>query len=253
MGHRRRRHGHFRRRLRTDLGLEIFEILHLDAAGRPGHAVDHIDRQRRLFLAALLRLLALQDGAADGEVGLDPTDPADEVDMEALAPEFAVGDGLYADCLLLLHHVRDGGVFAPAKVVRTQSFVLPLLAGFEQRFRAQQAADMVGAKRRFHRNSFLLRHSVRVLPQPAGTVQRGRRFRAPAGRPPFDTPRARSLRGHRGCRGGFQTLPYDAGWQGHRRTVATIVRSPPVPRTGGLPGCAGTGTDSGPERGTRRK
>ena len=155
MGHGRRRHGHFWRRVRAGLGLEIFEILHLDAAGRPHHPVDDFDRQRHLFLAALLRLLALQDGAADREIGLDPADPVDEVEMEALAPEFAVSDGGEADRLLFLHHVRDGGVFASAKFVRAQRLVLPSLARFQQRLRAQQAADMVGAKRCFHRNSSL--------------------------------------------------------------------------------------------------
>ena len=91
----------------------------------------------------------------DREIGHDSADSVDEVDMEALAPEFAVGDGLYADCLLLLHHLRNGGVFAPAKFVRAQRLVLPLLARFSSDSGAQQAADMVGAKRCFHRNSFL--------------------------------------------------------------------------------------------------
>ena len=79
----------------------------------------------------------------------------DEVEMEALAPEFAVGDSGEADRLLLLHHFCDCGVFASAKFVRAQRLVLPLLARFQQRLRAQQAADMVGAKRCFHRNSSL--------------------------------------------------------------------------------------------------
>ena len=55
-----------------------------------------------------------------------------------------------ADGFLFPDGLGDGGVFALPELLRVQRFGLPLVARFEQRVRAQQAADMIGAERRFH-------------------------------------------------------------------------------------------------------
>jgi hypothetical protein len=74
--------------------------------------------------------------------------PFEEVDVPRHAPVFSVGDRLQSGRLLLGDHAGDLAVLDRLESFAVDFVARPLLArGFEHR-RAQQTADMIGAKRR---------------------------------------------------------------------------------------------------------
>ncbi len=64
------------------------------------------------------------------------------------AAEFAVGDAFQADILLQLDDVPDRAVLDLVQLIFRNRLVAQLVARLDQLVRAQQAADMIGAKRR---------------------------------------------------------------------------------------------------------
>jgi hypothetical protein len=75
-----------------------------------------------------------------------------EVDMEEGAAEFAVGDALQADLLLLRDQVADAFVLDGAQRVGRQGFGEKPVARLGQARGAQKTADMVGAEGRDFRH-----------------------------------------------------------------------------------------------------
>ena len=108
------------------------------------HLVDHADHRRCEFLGAV------RPQHRNRDVGLDATELGQEVDVEIGAAKLTVGDALKPDILLEIDDLGDRLVLDQAQLLGAD-FLLDeeLLARVEQVFRAQKAADMVGAKRRF--------------------------------------------------------------------------------------------------------
>ena len=77
----------------------------------------------------------------------DPTELVDEVHVPRAAAELAVGGRLEPDVLLHPHDVADGVVLDGAQLVGAEPTGGGVLAGLEQRRRAEQAADVIGAER----------------------------------------------------------------------------------------------------------
>ena len=106
------------------------------------HLVDHAHHRRRELFRAV--------GAADRHhfARLHAAQLLEEIDVEVRAPKFAVGDGRKADVLLHLHDLGDRAVLDGAELRRRDLAARLLLARLEQILRAQEAADVIGAKRR---------------------------------------------------------------------------------------------------------
>src|SRR5690606_7282793 len=85
---------------------------------------------------------------------LDALELEEEVGMEEVAAEFAVGDRLEAKAFLPFDEVGDRLVFDRAKFGIVDVARGPVLARFDNRARTQEGADMVGAGRQ------LCRHGV---------------------------------------------------------------------------------------------
>ena len=84
----------------------------------------------------------------DAALGLDALELRQEVDVEIGAAELAVGDAAQAQVLLELDDAADRVVLHAAQRRGVDGAGLVLLARIEQRLGAQEAADVVGAKRR---------------------------------------------------------------------------------------------------------
>ena len=134
--------------LRNELGVgaDELEIRHVDRIGPAHAALDHARpaawRACRVPVRAALGVLA-----ADG-VDADVAELAVEEAVIGAAAEFAVGRELQADALLQRERILDGLVLG-----RGQRGLVDFAAGefralVEQRLRAQQAADVLGAERR---------------------------------------------------------------------------------------------------------
>ncbi len=80
---------------------------------------------------------------------LDAVEPPEEIEMPPGTAEFAVGDRLQADLFLFLDDLLDLAVLDRLEGGGVDLAFGALLARFFQRRRAQQAADMIGAERRF--------------------------------------------------------------------------------------------------------
>ncbi len=90
-----------------------------------------------------LRVLELHDQLLVGP--RDPTQLVDEVHVPRAAAQLAVGGRLEPDVLLHPHDVADGGVLGSAEVLGVEATGRGVLAGLEQRRRAEQAPDVIGA------------------------------------------------------------------------------------------------------------
>ena len=82
-------------------------------------------------------------------VELDAVEHAEEIEVPPGAAELAVGRELEADLLLLLDDLLDLTVLDGLELGRRDRALLALGARLLQRGGTQEAADMVGAKRRF--------------------------------------------------------------------------------------------------------
>ena len=83
------------------------------------------------------------------DVLLDAVEAPEEIEMPPRAAELAVGDRLQADVLLLLDDALDLAVFDRLQRRRRDLALGALRARLMERGGTQQAADMVGAERRF--------------------------------------------------------------------------------------------------------
>jgi hypothetical protein len=66
--------------------------------------------------------------------------------MKVRAPEFTVGDALQAGVFLCLYDLGDGAIFHRAQLLARDRSLRRLVARIEQLARAQEAADVIGAK-----------------------------------------------------------------------------------------------------------
>src|SRR5215472_4470609 len=94
-----------------------------------------------------LGLHAVELDAAFGGVGLHAVEPPEEVEMPPRAAEFAVSRELEPDRLLLLDDLFDLGVLDLLELRSGDRGLCMLAARLLQWRSAQQATDMIGAKR----------------------------------------------------------------------------------------------------------
>ena len=104
---------------------------------------DHAQQHRPRLRAARLKL-----NFAFAGVSLHIVEPFEEIDIPRHAPVFAVGDRLQPRRFLLGDHAGDFAILDLLERFRTDFATRPLLPRRFQRSAAQEAADMVGAKRR---------------------------------------------------------------------------------------------------------
>src|SRR6185437_7454272 len=107
--------------------------------------------------------------------GFDPRELLEEVDVKIGAAKLAVGDSLQTEVFLEANDVANRHVFDGAQLGAVDRAVAVSLASVEQCRRAQEAADVVGAKRGCAAETH--RDSSKAY---AGAV--GRRMRAVAGK-----------------------------------------------------------------------
>src|SRR5262245_57497532 len=105
------------------------------------------------------RLHALERDALLHDVALGAVEAPEEVEMPPGAAELAVGDRLQPGLLLLLDHALDLAVLDRLQLGRVDRALGVLLASFLDRGGAEQAADMVGTKRRLGSLHCLLHES----------------------------------------------------------------------------------------------
>src|SRR5581483_3041890 len=120
-----------------------------------------------------LSLLALELDLALAEIGLHPGQLAEKVVIPERAAELAVGDGFQPHVLLPPDGVGDLAVLDRLQLIGRDLVLLALGAGFLQRGRAQQAADVIGAERglgALHGSSSLLSCPARGT-APSGAPQ----------------------------------------------------------------------------------
>ena len=103
------------------------------------------DFDRRLEIDFALGAVELDVNAA---LRLDALELRQEIDVEIGAPEFAVGDAAQSEILLELDDAADRFVLHGTELGCVDCACAELLACIEQEFGAQEAADVVGAKRR---------------------------------------------------------------------------------------------------------
>src|SRR6185437_4553977 len=96
-----------------------------------------------------LGLLALEGDLALAEIGLDAIEPAKKIVVPEGAAVFAVGDRFETRRLLLLDERLNLAILDGLELLGGDFVLLPPDAGVLQRGGAKQAADMVGAERRF--------------------------------------------------------------------------------------------------------
>src|SRR4051812_41770959 len=140
MQRRRRRDRHLRRLL----GVRLHELEMLDHRMRHVAAELLVDAQQDWP-----RLRALELELALADIGFDAIEPDQEVGLPRSAAVFAVGDRFQSGLLLLLDQRCDLTVLDRLELRRRDPAALALAARLLQRRRAQQAADMIGAKRWF--------------------------------------------------------------------------------------------------------
>src|SRR5262249_16944021 len=114
------------------------------------------------------RLHALECDALLHHVAFGAVESPQEVEVPPGATKLAVGDGLEPDLLLLLDDALDLAIRARLERGRIDLALGMLLARLLQRCRTQQAADMVGAERRFCALHVLNSHPLAVMPAQAG-------------------------------------------------------------------------------------
>jgi hypothetical protein len=84
----------------------------------------------------------------DAALGDHPRELGQEVDVEVRAAELAVGDAVKPQVFLVSHDVADRFVLDRAQRAGVDRSLRELVARVEQLLAAQEAADVVGAKRR---------------------------------------------------------------------------------------------------------
>src|SRR5580704_3328116 len=137
------------RRRRRDRYLWRTLGVRLDKFEMPDHRM-----AREADLAGDLGAFVARPGRGEGDAGLhdgllDAVEAPEEIQMPPRAAEFAVGDRLQAGVFLLPDDVLDLTVFHRLQLVRRDLALGAALARFFQRRGPQQAADMIGAERRF--------------------------------------------------------------------------------------------------------
>ena len=154
---RRRRNRHFRRT--AGIGFDEFEMLDHRMAGEAELAGD--------LHAFIARRHRGKGDAGIHDVALDAVEAPQEIEMPPRAAKLAVGDRLQSGRLLLFDDVLDFAILDRLEFGGADLAFGALLArGFPRR-RPQQAADMIGAKRRLCsvRHGFLLsRVMARLVP-----------------------------------------------------------------------------------------
>ncbi len=98
-------------------------------------------------------LLAVRSRDQNGHVRLDAAQLGEKVQMKIFAAQLAIGDGVQTDIFLQLHHFSDGLVFGRAQLGGGNLPLHGLCVRVQQIFRAQEAADMIGAKQGFARGA----------------------------------------------------------------------------------------------------
>src|SRR5262249_31849567 len=139
MQHRRRGDGHLRRDLAV--GFEKLEVRQHRMVGKADLAHDAQPLRLGLHAAGLDALLGLAD--------LDAVEHAEKVEVPPGAAELAVGRKLKAELLLLLDDLFDLAVLDGLELGRGDGALFALGARLFERRGAQEAADMIGAERRF--------------------------------------------------------------------------------------------------------
>src|SRR5260221_12420326 len=95
-----------------------------------------------------LRIDALKLDLALAEVGFDPGQRAEKIVVPERTAKFAIGDHLKPDIFLSLDNCRDFAVFDCLESLGGNFAILTLRARFLQGRGTQEAADMIGTKRR---------------------------------------------------------------------------------------------------------
>src|SRR5262249_940548 len=135
---RRRGNGHLRRA--AGIGFDELEMLDHGMAGEADLAGD-------------LDAVVARGHAGKGDTGLhciafDAVEAPEKIEMPPRAAEFAVGDRLQPDAFLFFDGVLDLAVLNRFELIGADfAFGAPLARRLDRR-RPQQAADMIGAKRR---------------------------------------------------------------------------------------------------------
>src|SRR5579863_7120443 len=96
-----------------------------------------------------LRPTARKADLAFADIGFDVMELLEKVGVPRYAPIFAVGDRFEPDGFLLPDHALDLAVFDLFEDLGADLAARPLFPRRLKRRRAQQAADVIGAKRRF--------------------------------------------------------------------------------------------------------
>ena len=116
-----------------------FEMLDHRMAGKSPEPAGHAQHHR-------LRVRALEFDLAFAEIGLDAVKRAKEIVIPEGAAEFAVGDGLQPDVLLLFDDRVDFSVFHRFQFGGGDLPALALGARIFQRRGTKKTSDMVGAE-----------------------------------------------------------------------------------------------------------
>ncbi len=147
MQHRRRRDRHLRRALRHRV--QELEVAALDRLRVADLARDVHHRRREVDVAGVA-----VEADGDAALGLHAVQLLEEVDVEVGAAELAVGDAVRGPDLPGSGRCRESPRPRPrAARPAPDRAGLERLARVEQRLRAQETADVVGAKRRRGANS----------------------------------------------------------------------------------------------------
>src|SRR5215831_8493218 len=145
MHHSWRRERDLRRRPRD--GCEKFEIVDEDSAAvGPRELAGYLHGRRAVQAVACGRMKAYR------ELGRDHSHVAEfqhEISVPGVAVVFAVGDELEPEFLLQSYHLTDCGMLDTLELGIGDLFFLRLLARVDESSGSDEAADMLGAERRF--------------------------------------------------------------------------------------------------------
>src|SRR5262249_23510764 len=159
MQRRRRRYGHFRRR--PGVRFDEAKMIEHGVSGKTDLALHA--QQHGLRLRSLKLDLALAD------VGFNAFQLFEKVDLPEGAPELTVGDRPQPDLLLLANDRLNLTVFDRSECRSVNLAALVTDAGIFQSSGAQQAADMIGAKRGRCSSHDLSPHDERCPTRPSSS------------------------------------------------------------------------------------
>src|SRR5690348_2204707 len=147
----RRRCGHRFQKLEVLAEDTLFELQLADDAERTEGSFN---------ITGLIAELDFQAFSAPGNAA----DLVKEIHVPRAAAILTVGDALEADVLLHLHRASDGFVLNPAQFCSRDAALLMPLARLKYLLRPQEAANVIGAKRRLRALHGILRHrQIRYL------------------------------------------------------------------------------------------